>query len=115
MKVIEEPKELLNLIYQDNWQHRDKNPFVSSDYKSLTYECGCGENHILRDTDFTLIAPIVQFIFHCNNNYLTAVKVKGFFSQKAISKWSCTTDTFDKMEDLRREMIEEMRKANNEE
>lgn len=114
MEVINDPKELLNIAYKDNWQHRDKNPFVSSDYKALTYECGCGEDHILRDTDFTLIAPIVQFIFHCRNDFLTAVNVKGFFSQKAISKWSCTTDVFDKMEELKREMIAEMREADRE-
>ena len=114
MKAINDPKELLNIAYKDNWQHRNKNPFVSSDYKELTYECGCGEDHILSNTDFTLIAPIVQFIFHCRNDFLTAVKVKGFFSQKAISKWSCTIDVFDKMEDLKREMIAEMREADKE-
>ena len=114
MEQIKEPKELLNLIYKDSWQHRDKNPIISSDYKGLTYACGCGEDHILRDTDFTLIAPIVQFIFHCRNDYLTAVKVKGFFSQKAISKWSCTTNVFDGMEHLRKEMIEEMREVDKE-
>ena len=110
MEAISDPKELLNIAYKDNWQNRDKNPFVSSDYKSLTYECGCSEEHILRDTDFTLIAPIVQFIFHCRNDYLTAVKVKGFFSQKAISKWSSRVDVFDKMEDLRRDVIKKTTK-----
>jgi len=114
MEVITQPKELLILINEDGWKDRSANPYVSSDYKSLSYQCGCGENHILRDTSFTLIALPVQFIFHCHNDYLTAVRVKGFFSQQAISKWSCTLDTFDKMEDLRKEVFAIMREADKE-
>ena len=115
MEILENPKELLKRINEDGWKHRSENPYISSNYKNLTYQCGCGEQHVLRDTDFTLIALPVQFIFHCHNNYLTAVRVKGFFSQKAISKWSCTLDVFDRMEDLRREMITEMQNATKDE
>ena len=114
MDLIDEPKELLKLIYEDGWKHRSSNPYISSDYKTLTYQCGCGEHHILRDTPFTLIAFPVKFIFHCRNDFLTAVRVKGFFTQKAISKWSCTLDVFDAMEEYKRRTLELLNEAQKE-
>lgn len=104
MKIVNDSKELLDLFILDKWKDRDINPRISSDYsngdKLLTYECGCGEDHFLRDTNFNLIAFPVKFIFHCKNNYLTAVRVKGLFFQKAISKWSCKKDIFHKTLEL---------------
>jgi|ETNmetMinimDraft_28_1059901.scaffolds.fasta_scaffold226421_1 hypothetical protein len=120
LKVITEPKELLKIRYDEQtilsgwWHHRDKNPSISSDYGELTYQCGCEESHILRDTDFTFIARPVKFLFHCSNNYLTSVRVKGLFTAKIISNWSCTVEVFDKMEELNRQMLEEMRNTGKE-
>ena len=104
MEIINDPEKLLDLYFLDKWKHRDINPYISSDYsngdKALTFECGCGEDHILRNTNFYFIATPVKFIFNCNNDYLTAVRVKGLFFQKAISKWSCKKDILSKALEL---------------
>ena len=49
------------------------------------YECGCSETHALRDTPYTHVAPIVNFIFYCENGFMTVVKIKGVFRLRVTS------------------------------
>ena len=49
------------------------------------YECGCSETHALRDTPYKHVAPIVNFIFYCENGFITAVKIKGVFRLRVTS------------------------------
>ena len=65
-------------------------------YNGIPYECGCGDKHLLEYAVFDLVAPPAKFIFQCENDYLTAVKVKGLFKQKSIELWSCKLDLFSK-------------------
>jgi hypothetical protein len=44
---------------------------------------------MLSVTDFIMIGTPVKFVFFCENDYLTGVKVKGFFKQKSIELWTC--------------------------
>ena len=79
VEVITEVDDLVEQYIKDMWSHKSGNPYSSSDYKGLTFSCGCGEEHILRDTDYNLIALPVKFIFECRNGFMTAIRVKGIF------------------------------------
>ena len=49
------------------------------------YECGCSETHALRDTPYKHVAPIVNFIFYCENGFMTVVIIKGVFRLRVTS------------------------------
>jgi hypothetical protein len=62
------------------------NKLTSTNYPDkVQYECGCGKIHKVNDKSLKIfaISPIVKFYFVCKNNYVSLVKVSGFFSQKA--------------------------------
>ena len=96
MKIIESVDELKNELAKVGWFPREKNPRVTSNYPRLNYECGCGDKHLLEYAIFDLVAPPAKFIFQCENDYLTAVSVKGIFKQKSIELWSCKLDLYSK-------------------
>jgi len=106
MRIIEDVKELVQAYIQDRWTHRDANPYSSSDYNDLYFDCGCTEQHILRDTKYNLIAQPVKFIFECNNGFMTAVRVKGILFQKSIELWSCKADLFWKAQKYMKETVD---------
>ena len=94
MKEITNPTDLVKELVSGGWHPKSANPMASSDYKGLTYQCGCGDMHILRDTSFILIGVPVKFVFNCHNDYLTGVQVKGFFTQKSIELWTCKNEVY---------------------
>lgn len=64
-------------------------------YGDLAFECGCKEAHSVSGEDGALpqfTALPVKVLYKCPNGYLTFVHIKGIFSQKAVSLWSCKED-----------------------
>tara|TARA_B100000953_G_scaffold285702_1_gene266557 strand:+ start:165 stop:500 length:336 start_codon:yes stop_codon:yes gene_type:complete len=106
MKIIEDVEELIDSYTGDMWFDKETNTYSSSDYKHLYYDCGCGEPHVLRDTEYNLIARPVKFIFECSNGYMTAVRVKGILFQKSIELWSCKADLFWKAQKKMKEIVD---------
>ena len=66
---------------------------ASSDYPGLTYKCGCGEEHLLSYTKFIMVAAPVKFVFVCDNEYMTGVRVKGMFSE-TIELSTCKNELY---------------------
>lgn len=61
------------------------NKLTSTNYPDkVQYECGCGKIHKVNDKSLKIfaISPIVKFYFICEKNYVSLVKISGFFSQK---------------------------------
>jgi len=110
MEVITNVDDLVDQYIKDMWAHKSGNPYSSSDYNGLTYSCGCGEEHILRDTDYNLIAVPVKFIFECRNGFMTAVRVKGMLFQKSIEMWSCKSDLFFQAQEKMKEILDMINK-----
>ena len=94
MNEITNPDDLVRELVGGGWRPKSANPIASSNYQDLTYKCGCGAHHVLRDTNFILIGMPVKFVFNCQNDYLTGVQVKGFFSQKSIELWTCKNEVY---------------------
>jgi hypothetical protein len=70
-------------------------------YDNLSFECGCKEAHFVNCQDgavplFTTLP--VKVLYICPNKYSTFVHIKGIFSQKAISIWSCKADLFEQLQ-----------------
>ena len=70
------------------------------------YECGCLETHALRDTPYKHVAPIVNFIFYCENGFMTAVKIKGVFRLRPIVLWTCKLEVFIEMTEKISEILD---------
>jgi hypothetical protein len=89
MKTIINSEELITELVEGKWHPKSANPMASSDYPGLAYECGCGSSHLLSYTDFIMVGAPVKFVFLCENDYLTGVRVKGIFKQKSYELWTC--------------------------
>jgi hypothetical protein len=66
-------------------------------YGGLAFQCGCKEAHLVNGMDgakplFTTLP--VKVLFNCPNGYVAFVHIKGLFSQKAVSIWSCKEELF---------------------
>ena len=94
MEKFNEIDQIINELVVGNWHPRSANPNASSDYIGLSYKCGCGSNHLLSSTKFIMIGMPVKFVFLCSKDYMTGVRVKGFFKQKAIELWTCKYDLY---------------------
>ena len=93
LNCIEDPEELLKIYIKKRWEE-PQSSLISSDYPSLYYKCGCSENHALRDTLYTHVAPLINFIFYCENGFMTAVKIKGVIRLRPIVLWTCSLEVF---------------------
>ena len=93
LNCIEDPEELLKIYIKKRWEE-PQSSLISSDYPSLYYKCGCSENHALRDTLYTHVAPLINFIFYCENGFMTAVKIKGVIRLRPIVLWTCSQAVF---------------------
>jgi len=86
MKEITDKYELNAIIVKD--KPGPINKLTSTNYPDkVKFECGCGETHRVNDSSLKIfaIALVVKFYFVCKNDYVTLVKVSGFFSQKATT------------------------------
>tara|TARA_B100001989_G_C24291677_1_gene341311 strand:+ start:158 stop:475 length:318 start_codon:yes stop_codon:yes gene_type:complete len=73
------------------------NKLTSTNYPDgLVFECGCESGgHRVNDPTNTVIGiqfP-VYFVMRCVNDYLTFFRVKGIFTQKAYTIWTCDKKT----------------------
>ena len=69
--------------------------YMSPDYKTLYYDCACGQKHILASTKYVLCAKgPVRFFFICGNSICTLVSVKGFFKQASAEEWFVDSSIF---------------------
>ena len=87
MKTINNSEELIIELIEGKWHPKSANPMASSDYQGLTYNCG--SSHLLSYTDFIMVGAPAKFVFFCENDYLTGVRVKGIFKQKSYELWTC--------------------------
>ena len=69
---------------------------ISTNYKNLNFECGCGQFHDINDNMLEKVGTYfpVKIIFKCHKN-LTNVQIKGFFKQKCISLWTIESNLVD--------------------
>ena len=53
-------------------------------FDGIPYECGCGKTHIFSQSQTRVYCELGgrDYVFWCLNEYVTLVKVKGFFSHK---------------------------------
>ena len=66
-------------------------------YGGLAFQCGCKEAHLVNGMDgakpiFTTLP--VKVLFKCPNGYATFIRIKGLFTSKAVSIWSCKEELF---------------------
>ena len=94
MNEINNPEELMVELVKGKWFPKSANPAASSDYPGLSYNCGCGSSHLLSYTDFIMVGNPVKFVFFCENDYLTGVRVKGIFRQKSYELWTCKKNLY---------------------
>jgi hypothetical protein len=84
MKEILDINEIASIIIEH--KPGPVNKLTSTNYPDkVDFQCGCGKIHRVNDGSLKIfaISPIVKFYFVCNNNFVSLVKVSGFFSQKA--------------------------------
>tara|TARA_B100000965_G_scaffold52829_1_gene39404 strand:- start:86 stop:376 length:291 start_codon:yes stop_codon:yes gene_type:complete len=58
-------------------------------YGSLIFECSCGETHNINEKHISCRSSAKPFkaLLKCKNNYITMIKIEGFFKKKAISEY----------------------------
>jgi len=69
--------------------------WMSADYKSMYYDCACGQEHLLASTQYVLCAKgPTRFFFICENAICTLVSVKGFFKKVSAEQWFADSSLF---------------------
>lgn len=64
--------------------------FNLAGYGNLYFECGCGTKHLVNHGAVAIMAAHpVSVLFRCINGFYSMVRIKGLFSQKAITEWYC--------------------------
>jgi hypothetical protein len=96
MRIIKTTEELSNELIGKNF---DKPDFKQQGY-AISYQCGCGTNHPLNGSDGCQVVMQervmgLSIVLECRNGWLTQVDVKGMFSPKCETKWTCTTKLYD--------------------
>ena len=90
VKKIRDRQDALDALRQ--YTHLPPGIYDTEGYGNLAYECGCGESHCINDPPFmTVIAnakPNIRLLITCHNEYLTMIRIKGFFGQSAYSEYS---------------------------
>ena len=98
MEEIKDLKSLEETVDKENWSSYGA---ASPTYGALTFECGCGNEHVLEETTHVTCAFPVKFLFQCSNGITTLVRVKGIFKQKSYSEWFCKSSLFDKFNKMK--------------
>ena len=55
---------------------------IKSESITLEYECGCGENHVLKDSYHIASASPKKFFVVCENSIMTLVKIEILQAKK---------------------------------
>ena len=66
-------------------------------YGSINYECACGETHDANGKDVSCKGSAKPFkaLLKCANNFMTMIKIEGFFRKKAISEYGFKANIMD--------------------
>ena len=66
-------------------------------YGSIKFNCACGEIHDTNDKDISCKGSSKPFkaLLKCKNNFLTMIKIEGFFKKKAISEYGFEASIMD--------------------
>jgi nitrogen regulatory protein PII len=66
-------------------------------YGSIKYTCACGEIHDVKDKDVSCKGSAKPFkaLVKCKNNFMTMIKIEGFFKKKAISEYGFDASIMD--------------------
>ena len=66
-------------------------------YGSINYECACGETHDANGKDVSCKGSAKPFkaLLKCSNNFVTMIKIEGFFRKKAISEYGFKASIMD--------------------
>ena len=67
---------------------------------SLIYSCGCNEKeHRVNDQNIIMIgnAMPVKFLLLCPNQYVSFIRIKGFFRQEVTNYWTCRMELYEKL------------------
>ena len=91
MKVIEDFVTLTVVLSDQNTLPITA---MTPNYHGINFSCGCEEEHSLISTNYFLCGGFNEFFFICENEFVTLVRVRGFFKAKATSLWSCKQDIF---------------------
>lgn len=90
VKKIRDKQDAIDALRQ--YRHMPPGVYDTDGYGNLAYECGCGESHCINDPPFmTVIAnakPNIRLLITCHNEYLTMIRLKGFFGTSAYSDYS---------------------------
>ena len=90
VKKIRDKQDAIDALRQ--YKHMQPGVYDTEGYGNLAYECGCGESHCINDPPFmTVIAnakPNIRLLITCHNEYLTMIRLKGFFGTSAYSDYS---------------------------
>lgn len=70
---------------------------IKSESITLEYGCGCGENHVLKDSYHIASASPKKFFVMCDNSIMTLVKIENSPSEKAFSEWFLSADLLSKV------------------
>ena len=81
---------------KDKWMLKNKLTSIMYGPK-YTFECGCGSFHKFYDMSVSknvmFVAAPNKLIMSCENGYWTGVSIKGIFSLKVTSMWTCLATT----------------------
>lgn len=66
-------------------------------YGSIKYTCACGEIHDANGNDVSCKGSAKPFkaLLKCTNDFMTMIKIEGFFRKKAISEYGFKASIMD--------------------
>ena len=66
-------------------------------YGSLNYNCSCGEIHNIKEKHVSCKSSAKPFkaLLRCENNFITMIKIEGFFKKKLISEYGFDSKIMD--------------------
>ena len=66
-------------------------------YGSIDYKCSCGETHDINSKNVSCRSSAKPFkaLLKCENNFITMIKIEGFFKKKIISEYGFDSKIMD--------------------
>lgn len=80
---------------------------MTPSFEGVTFNCGCGDHHVAKNTPHVACGTLNEFFHQCQNRYVTLVKYKGIFRVSANERWSCPADIFWDFVEGKRELSDE--------
>tara|TARA_B100000780_G_C21043711_1_gene418913 strand:- start:673 stop:1017 length:345 start_codon:yes stop_codon:yes gene_type:complete len=86
MQTITEEDQLVELLKK---QRATPQESQTPSFKGVEFECGCGHKHLATETGHFMCGGLNEFFFICEQEFVSLVKFKGFFSVTPITRWTC--------------------------